>query len=117
MLLDGPALTSGALATSICKAADGTVMVMEPSGISAATLAGSRRLLASARVQLLGVVINQKVPETPFGAGAANPIDEKFNQEVKLDSVPVPVAREIPPPRRRELSSLSRPTMDFEGRR
>lgn len=62
VLLDGPALTSGALATSICKAADGTVMVMEPSGISAATLAGSRRLLASARVQLLGVVINQKVP-------------------------------------------------------
>ncbi len=44
-------------------------------------------------------------------------MNEKFNQEVKLDSVPVPVAREIPPPRRRTIESfapnngLRRPTL------
>jgi Mrp family chromosome partitioning ATPase len=65
VLLDGPALTSSALATSICKAADGTVMVMEPSGITATTLANRRRLLATAKIRLLGVVINQKVPTLP----------------------------------------------------
>ena len=65
VLLDAPALTSGALAAAVCKSADGAVLVMEPSGVTAAALARGRSLLASARVQLLGVVLNQRVPTLP----------------------------------------------------
>ena len=65
VLLDAPALTSGALAAAVCKSADGAVLVMEPSGITAAALARGRSLLATARVQLFGVVLNQRVPTLP----------------------------------------------------
>jgi Mrp family chromosome partitioning ATPase len=65
VLLDSPALTSGALAAAVCKSGDGAVLVMEPSAITTAALARGRSLLASARVQLFGVVLNQRVPTLP----------------------------------------------------
>jgi Mrp family chromosome partitioning ATPase len=65
VLIDAPSLDSGALVTTICKAGEGTVLVMEPSGVTAAALARGRGLLTTARVPLLGVVLNQRVPTLP----------------------------------------------------
>lgn len=65
VLIDTPALNSGPLAPAICKAGDGAVLVMEPSGVTTAALARSRSVLATARVPLFGVVLNQRVPTLP----------------------------------------------------
>jgi len=65
VLIDAPPLDSGPLVAAICKASDGAVLVMEPSGVTAAALARGRSLLATARVQLFGVVLNQRVPTLP----------------------------------------------------
>jgi len=65
VLIDAPPLASGPLVATICKAGDGAVLVMEPSGVTAAALARGRSLLATARVQLFGVVLNQRVATLP----------------------------------------------------
>jgi Mrp family chromosome partitioning ATPase len=65
VLIDTPALSSSPLVTATCRASDGAVLVIEPSGVSTAALARGRSVLAAARVQLFGVVLNQRVPTLP----------------------------------------------------
>jgi Mrp family chromosome partitioning ATPase len=61
VLVDAPAVVSGALATEICRASEGTVLVLEPSETTATTLAKGKAVLASKQVRLLGVVLNRRV--------------------------------------------------------
>ncbi len=62
LLVDVAALPSGPLAASIGRMADGAVLVLDSSGIASNVLLQARRHLNRARVQLFGVVLNQRTP-------------------------------------------------------
>jgi Mrp family chromosome partitioning ATPase len=65
LLVDAPALSSGSLAVSIGRVGDGTVLVLESSGIAPNVLLQARKHLDRAQVQLFGVVLNQREPTLP----------------------------------------------------
>ena len=65
LLVDGPPLSSGSLAFSVGRAADGAVLVLEPAGVSPHLLLKARKQLEAARVPLFGVVLNQREPALP----------------------------------------------------
>jgi len=64
LLVDVAALPPGPLAKSIGRVVDGAVLVLESSGIAANALLQARKLFHRARVQLFGVVLNQRTPAT-----------------------------------------------------
>jgi protein-tyrosine kinase len=65
LLVDVPALPSGSLATSVGQSVDGAVLVLQSSGIAPNVLLQARKHLDAARVQLFGVVLNQREPVLP----------------------------------------------------
>lgn len=65
LLIDGPTLTSGSHAVSICRTGDGAVLVLKSSGIAPDLLLKAKKQLEAARVPLFGVVLNQREPGLP----------------------------------------------------
>ena len=65
LLVDVPAVAWGSFAASVGQAVDGAVLVLESSGVAPNVLRQARRHLDRARVQLFGVVLNQRAPVLP----------------------------------------------------
>ena len=65
LLVDVPTAAWGSFAASVGQSVEGAVLVMDSSGVAPNVLRQARRHLDRARVQLFGVVLNQRAPVLP----------------------------------------------------